>query len=51
MMNAGKAGFKQGIDKACKRICDMIYKKCRSVDPKTAMCYTLSEYCATECAK
>ena len=48
---AGEKGFWQGVSKACKRICTLIYKKCRSIDSKTAMCYQLSEYCAETCAK
>jgi hypothetical protein len=48
---AGQKGFRQGVEKACKRICDMLYKKCRSIDPNTALCYQVSEYCAAECPK
>jgi hypothetical protein len=42
----GAKAFWQGVSKACKRICTAIYKKCRSINSKTAMCYQLSEYCA-----
>jgi hypothetical protein len=50
-MEAGKKAFRQGVDRACKRICTLIYQKCRSINPNTALCYQLSEYCAGECAK
>ena len=50
-LDAGKKAFRQGVDRACKRICDLIYKKCRSINPNTALCYQLSEYCATECVR
>ncbi|MBW2733772.1 MAG: hypothetical protein JRH20_15395 [Deltaproteobacteria bacterium] len=43
----GEKAFWQGVKSACKRICGSIYKKCRSIDKKTAMCYSLSEYCST----
>jgi hypothetical protein len=39
------------VDKACKRICDLVYKRCRSINPNTALCYQLSEYCAVECVR
>ena len=48
---AGRKGFKQGVVKACRRICRKIYSKCRSIDPKTAMCHVLQEYCGLNCAK
>ncbi len=48
---AGQKAFRQGVDKACKRVCDLIYKKCRSINPNTALCYQVSEYCAVECPK
>ena len=48
---AGRKGFIQGVRKACKRICRKIYGKCRSINPKTAMCHMLQEYCAANCAK
>jgi len=51
MTEAGKKGFWQGVKKACDRICQMIYGECRRIDPKTAMCHMLSEYCATHCSK
>ena len=51
MRAAGEKGFWQGVTKACRRICTLVYKKCRSIDPKTAMCYRVSEYCAETCAK
>lgn len=43
----GEKAFWHGVKSACQRICTSIYKKCRSINPKTAMCYQLSEYCAT----
>jgi hypothetical protein len=49
-VEAGRKGFWMGVNKACKRICILIYKKCRSIDPKTAMCHMLSEYCKESCA-
>jgi hypothetical protein len=39
------------VEKACRKICQDIYNKCRSINPQTAMCYQLSEYCATTCGK
>ena len=48
---AQQKAFWQGVKKACKRICTMVYKKCRSINPKTALCYQVSEYCAENCAK
>ena len=48
---AGRKGFIQGVRKACKRICHKIYGKCRSINPKTAMCHMLQEYCMANCAK
>ena len=48
---AGRKGFVQGVRKACKRICRKIYGKCRSINPKTAMCHMLQEYCVANCAK
>jgi hypothetical protein len=50
-VEAGKKAFRQGVDRACKRICDMVYKKCRSINPNTALCYQVTEYCAVECPK
>ncbi|MCB9557533.1 MAG: hypothetical protein H6707_15605 [Deltaproteobacteria bacterium] len=51
LQNAGTKAFWQGVDKACRRICTLVYKKCRGIDPNTALCYQLSEYCAQNCAK
>ena len=51
VLAAGRKGFGQGVRKACKRICRKIYNKCRSINPKTAMCHMLQEYCANNCAK
>lgn len=51
VLAAGRKGFGQGVRKACKRICRKIYGKCRSINPKTAMCHMLQEYCAANCAK
>jgi hypothetical protein len=48
---AGQKGFKQGIDKACAKICQLIYQKCRSINPNTALCYQVSEFCAASCGK
>lgn len=42
----GEKAFWMGVGQACKRICTAIYKQCRKINPKTAMCYQLSEYCA-----
>ena len=50
-VEAGKAGFTQGVKKACARICQMIYNKCRSLNPNTSLCYQVSDYCANECSK
>jgi hypothetical protein len=49
--DAGKKGFAQGVKKACARICNLIYNKCRSINPGTAMCHMLAEYCSTDCSK
>jgi len=51
MKKAGKMGFDQGVAKACARICKMIYDECRRLNPKTAMCHMLSEFCASRCSK
>jgi hypothetical protein len=46
---AGRKGFAQGVSKACKRICALIYTKCRKINPNTALCHQVSEYCAATC--
>jgi hypothetical protein len=51
MIEAARKGFYQGVGKACARICRMTYEKCRSIDPKTAMCHMLQEYCTKNCTK
>ena len=51
MATAGKKGFWQGVKKACGRSCKMIYDECHRVDPKTAMCHMMSEYCHNHCSK
>jgi len=51
IMAAGQKGFKQGVAKACRGVCQAIYKKCRSINPKTAMCHMISEHCAEKCGK
>ena len=51
IMAAGQKGFKQGVVKACRGVCQEIYNKCRSIDPKTAMCHMISEHCAEKCGK
>lgn len=51
MKDAGKKGFWQGVKKSCARICQMIYTECRRINPKTAMCHMLQEYCDTHCSK
>jgi hypothetical protein len=50
-VDAGKKGFAQGVKKACARICNLMYNKCRSINPGTAMCHMLAEYCSTDCSK
>lgn len=51
MTEAGKKGFWQGVKKACDRICKMVYDECHRINPKTAMCHMVSEYCHTHCSK
>lgn len=51
VLTAGQEGFRQGMAKACKKVCTEIYTKCRSIDPKTAMCHMISEHCAETCGK
>jgi hypothetical protein len=51
MIDAGKKGFFQGVGKACARICMMIYNECRRLNPKTAMCHMLQEFCNKRCTK
>ncbi|MCA9666112.1 MAG: hypothetical protein KC503_11010 [Myxococcales bacterium] len=46
-----KAGFWMGVGKACQRICGLIYKKCRSINSKTAMCHMLQGFCEQNCSK
>lgn len=46
---AGKAGFKHGIRKACAFICKAIHARCRKINPKTAMCQMLKDYCLERC--
>ncbi|MCC6750826.1 MAG: hypothetical protein IT371_24425 [Deltaproteobacteria bacterium] len=48
---AGEKGFWQGVQKACKRICTLVYQKCRAINPSTALCYQVAEYCAGACDK
>lgn len=48
---AGEAGFWQGVAKACKRICTLVYQHCRSLNPNTSLCYQVSEHCAANCLK
>lgn len=43
----GRGAFWQGVKKACRAICTNLYKRCRKLNPKTSMCYQLSEYCAS----
>lgn len=51
ILAAGQKGFKQGVTKACRSVCQEIYKKCRSINPKTALCHMVSEHCAEKCGK
>ena len=51
ILSAGQKGFRQGVTKACRSICQEIYKKCRSINPKTALCHMVSEHCAEKCGK
>jgi hypothetical protein len=48
-LEAGRKGFGQGVRKACSRICKLIYGKCRKINPNTALCHQVSEYCAVTC--
>ena len=42
----GEKAYWLGVKQACQRICTGIYRRCRKVDPKTSLCYQLSEFCA-----
>ena len=48
---AGEQGFWQGVGKACKRICRLTYERCREINPNTALCHQVREYCNQTCAK
>jgi len=48
-LEAGRKGFGQGVAKACKRICKLVYDKCRQINPNTALCHQVSEYCSVTC--
>ena len=51
ILAAGQKGFKQGVTKACRGVCQEIYNKCRTINPKTALCHMVSEHCAEKCGK
>jgi len=53
--NAARTAFEQGEKKgkqhACQGICQVVYHKCREINPNTALCYQVSEFCAETCGK
>jgi len=46
-----RKSVKSWVSNKCRGLCDQIYKKCRSINPNTSLCYMISEYCATNCVK